>query len=183
MKRASRCSIPSKPCKPGAQADPSRRGEYKGLPKPLKAPSNEFVYMTWEKRRSSKPVFARPMSSSKILSRRRSCIRAYIEPHSCVVKANEPDGSAEIWCVQQSALRDCAIKWRTRCRIPQENSGSIPCNIGGDFGGKGDFMDVAGGRISCPEGRPAGQNGDGLRRRVYAPAIRVMPRSSKSKPA
>ena len=39
-----------------------------------------------------------------------------------------------------------------------------PCNIGGDFGGKGDFMDVPVAYLAFAEDPQAGENGDGLRR-------------------
>ncbi|MGH7816643.1 MAG: xanthine dehydrogenase family protein molybdopterin-binding subunit, partial [Candidatus Binatia bacterium] len=66
--------------------------------------------------------------------------QAYIEPHSCVVKAHE-SGGAEIWACSKVpfALRD---QLAAAFGIAAEKFLLHPCNIGGDFGGKGDFMDV-----------------------------------------
>ena len=68
---------------------------YKGLPGKLAAPSNAFVRLSWKKgdieeglRRSSlvlENVFETQVAH-----------QAYIEPHSCVVKANDSAGG-EIW--------------------------------------------------------------------------------------
>jgi xanthine dehydrogenase molybdenum-binding subunit len=57
-----------------------------------------------------------------------------------VVKASE-SGGAEIWACSKVpfALRD---QMATAFGIAAENFLVHPCNIGGDFGGKGDFMDV-----------------------------------------
>ena len=79
--------------------------------------------------------------------------QAYIEPHSCVVKANE-SGGAEIWACSKVpfALRD---QLATAFAIAADKFLVHPCNIGGDFGGKGDFMDVpVAYLLSLKSGRP-----------------------------
>jgi CO/xanthine dehydrogenase Mo-binding subunit len=113
--------------------------EYKGLPGKLPAPSNAFVQLSWKKgdieegfRRADLVVentFQTPVVH-----------QAYIEPHACVVKTNE-SGGAEIWACSKVpfALRDQVA---TAFGIDAEKLLVHPCNIGGDFGGKGDFMDV-----------------------------------------
>ncbi|MGH7769753.1 MAG: xanthine dehydrogenase family protein molybdopterin-binding subunit, partial [Candidatus Binatia bacterium] len=65
---------------------------------------------------------------------------AYLEPHSCVVNT-APDGSAEIWACSKVpyAIREQVAN---AVRVNPEKLVIHPCYIGGDFGGKGDFMDV-----------------------------------------
>ena len=112
---------------------------YKGLPGKLSAPSNAFVQLSWKKgdleegfRRSD--VVVENTFQTQVVH------QAYIEPHSCVVKANQ-SGGAEIWacCKVPFALRE---QMATAFGIAAEKFLVHPCNIGGDFGGKGDFMDV-----------------------------------------
>lgn len=66
--------------------------------------------------------------------------QAYLEPHSCLVKT-DASGSAEIWACSKVPypMREQVA---TALNIPQESLVVHPCFIGGDFGGKGDFMDV-----------------------------------------
>ena len=113
---------------------------YKGLPKPLQSPSNEFVYVTWKKGdietgfRQADIVIENTFTTPVVH-------HAYIEPHSCVAKT-APDGSAEIWACSKVpyAIREQVAN---ALRIEPEKLVVNPCYIGGDFGGKGDFMDVA----------------------------------------
>jgi CO/xanthine dehydrogenase Mo-binding subunit len=67
--------------------------------------------------------------------------QAYIEPHSCIVKADQ-SGGAEIWACSKVpfAIREQVAN---AVQVPPEGIVVHPCYIGGDFGGKGDFMDIA----------------------------------------
>ncbi|MSP38763.1 MAG: xanthine dehydrogenase family protein molybdopterin-binding subunit [Deltaproteobacteria bacterium] len=113
---------------------------YKGLPKPLSGPTNEFVYYTWKKGdieigfRQADIVVENTFTTPVVH-------HGYIEPHSAVVKT-APDGSAEIWCCSKVpyAIRE---QVGNALNIAHEKLVVNPCYIGGDFGGKGDFMDVA----------------------------------------
>lgn len=113
--------------------------DYKGLPGKLPAPSNAMVQLSWKKGdvedgfRSADLIVENTFQTQVVH-------QAYIEPHSCVVKANE-SGGAEIWACSKVpfALRD---QMATAFGIAAEKFLVHPCNIGGDFGGKGDFMDV-----------------------------------------
>ena len=113
---------------------------YKGLPKPLSGPTNEFVYYTWKKGdietgfRQADIVVENTFTTPVVH-------HGYIEPHSAVAKV-APDGSAEIWCCSKVpyAIRE---QVGNALQIPHEKLVVNPCYIGGDFGGKGDFMDVA----------------------------------------
>ncbi len=113
---------------------------YKGLPKPLKEPSNDFIYMTWGKgdieagfRQADiivENIFTTPVVH-----------HSYIEPHSCVVHT-AADGSAQFWSCSKVpyGVRDQVAN---ALRIDAEKLVFNPVYIGGDFGGKGDFMDLA----------------------------------------
>ena len=113
--------------------------DYKGLPGKLSAPSNAFVQLSWKKG-DVEAGFRRADVIVENTFQTQVVHQAYIEPHSCVVKASE-HGGAEIWACSKVpfALRD---QMATAFGIAAENFLVHPCNIGGDFGGKGDFMDV-----------------------------------------
>ncbi len=113
---------------------------YKGLPKPLKEPSNDFIYMTWGRGdietgfRQADIVVENSFTTPVVH-------HSYIEPHSCVVDT-APDGSAQFWSCSKVpyGVRDQVAN---ALQIPQEKLVFNPVYIGGDFGGKGDFMDLA----------------------------------------
>ncbi len=125
---------------------------YKGLPVKLEAPSNIFIYMTWKKGdlelgfRQSDIIVENTFTTNKVH-------HAYIEPHSCVAKADS-SGGAEIWSCSKVpfVVRDQVA---TAVRIDPEKLVIHPCYIGGDFGGKGDFMDIPVAYfLSLKSGRP-----------------------------
>jgi CO/xanthine dehydrogenase Mo-binding subunit len=113
---------------------------YKGLPKPLKEPSNDFIYITWGKGdletgfRQADIVVENTFTTPVVH-------HSYIEPHSCVVDV-AADGSAKFWSCSKVpyGVREQVAN---ALQIPQEKLVFNPVYIGGDFGGKGDFMDLA----------------------------------------
>ena len=113
---------------------------YKGLPKPLSAPSNDFIYMTWGKG-DIETGFNQADRVVENTYRTAVVHQSYIEPHSCVAHV-AADGSAELWTCSKVpyAIREQVAN---ALQIPAETLVINPCYIGGDFGGKGDFMDVA----------------------------------------
>jgi CO/xanthine dehydrogenase Mo-binding subunit len=113
--------------------------DYKGLPGKLSAPSNALVQLSWKKG-DIEDGFRRADLIIENTFQTQVVHQAYIEPHSCVVKSNE-SGGAEIWACSKVpfALRD---QMATAFGIDAQKFLIHPCNIGGDFGGKGDFMDV-----------------------------------------
>jgi CO/xanthine dehydrogenase Mo-binding subunit len=112
----------------------------KGLPVRLDAPTNVFITMTWKKGdvqvgfREADVIVENTFTTNKVH-------HAYIEPHSCLVKAH-PDGGAEIWSCSKVpfGIREQVAN---AVRVPPEKLVVHPVYIGGDFGGKGDFMDIA----------------------------------------
>ena len=129
----------------------------------------------------SKPVFATPTSSSKILLPPKSCIRLTSSrtPASCIARRL---GGADVWA--------CS-------KVPFALREQVATAFGASSGKvcrpsllhrrllrrQGRFHGCAGGLFSFGEKRPAGQDGDGLLRRSLSPAIRAMRRSFRSKPA
>jgi CO/xanthine dehydrogenase Mo-binding subunit len=113
---------------------------YKGLPNKLTSASNDFIYITWKKG-DLQAGFSQADIVVDNTFTTNQVHHAYIEPHSCVVKT-APDGSAEIWACSKVpyAIREQVAN---AIRIKPETLVIHPCYIGGDFGGKGDFMDVA----------------------------------------
>jgi CO/xanthine dehydrogenase Mo-binding subunit len=113
---------------------------YKGLPNKLAAATNDFIYVTWKKGnieegfRQAEIVVDNTFYTNQVH-------QAYIEPHSCVVKT-AADGTAEIWACSKVpyGIREQVAN---AVRISPEKLVVHPVYIGGDFGGKGDFMDVA----------------------------------------
>lgn len=112
---------------------------YKGLPVKLEKPSNVFIPISWKKGdielgfRQSDLIVENTFHTERVH-------QAYIEPHSCVVKADE-SGGAEIWACSKVPylIREQVAN---AVGIPREKLVVRPVYIGGDFGGKGDFMDV-----------------------------------------
>ena len=131
---------PEEALKPGAKRIHPDVATYKGLPKPLKEPTNDFVYMTWGRGdletgfRQADLVIENTFTTPVVH-------HSYNEPHSCVVSV-APDGSAEFWScskVPYAAREQVA----NALKLSQEKLNFNPVYIGGDFGGKGDFMDLA----------------------------------------
>lgn len=112
---------------------------YDGLPNKLETPSNVFIAMAWKKGnldlgfRESDVIVENTFTTNKVH-------HAYIEPHSCVVKADK-SGGAELWSCSKVpyGVRD---QLATAVKIDPEKLVVHPVYIGGDFGGKGDFMDL-----------------------------------------
>ena len=119
---------------------------YEGLPQPESDISNVFAHITWgqgdvdEGFAEADLVFEHTFNAQLMH-------QAYIEPHACVVSA-EPahpelvEGrGVQVWVNNKDpyALREqLAAVWG----MDEERIVLHPCSIGGDFGGKGSFMDV-----------------------------------------
>jgi carbon-monoxide dehydrogenase large subunit len=131
---------PVEALRPGAKLIHPNVNGYKGLPKPLKEPSNDFIYVTWGKG-DIETGFRQADVIVENTFRTPVVHHAYIEPHSCVVSA-AADGSAEFWSCSKVpyGVREQVAN---ALQIPQEKLVFNPVYIGGDYGGKGDFMDLA----------------------------------------
>jgi CO/xanthine dehydrogenase Mo-binding subunit len=131
---------PLEALKPGAKVIHPDVVNYKGLPKPLKEPTNDFIYITWgrgdlETGFRQADVIVENTFTTPVVH------HSYIEPHSCVVSV-AADGSAEFWSCSKVpyGVREQVAN---ALKLPQEKLNFNPVYIGGDFGGKGDFMDLA----------------------------------------
>ena len=112
---------------------------YEGLPQPPSTINNVFAQNNWSKGDielgfgESDLVFEHTFTTQL-------AHQAYIEPHACVVEIDQ-SGRVQIWANNKGPfmLRDqLAAVWE----LPKDKIRINPCSIGGDFGGKGSFMDV-----------------------------------------
>ncbi len=125
---------------------------YKGLPVPVERLSNVFAYLRWGKGNietgfKQADVIVENKFTTQVTH------QAYLEPHACVVKASS-SGSAEIWSCSKTPF---AVRTQlSNCiGIDKEKLIFHPTHIGGDFGGKGGFMDLpAAYFLSLKSGRP-----------------------------
>ena len=102
---------------------------YRGLPNKLEAPSNAYIQMSWGKG-DIQAGFQQADVIVENIFHTRLVHQAYIEPHSCVAKA-DPSGGAEIWSCSKTpfAVRD---QLATAVGIPKEKLIFHPRVIGGD---------------------------------------------------
>jgi len=112
---------------------------YRGLPVPVEKLSNVFAYLKWGKG----DIEAGFRDADLIIENTfttQVTHQSYLEPHACVVKA-DPSGSAEVWSCSKTPF---AVRTQlSNCiGISKEKLVFHPTHIGGDFGGKGGFMDV-----------------------------------------
>ncbi len=113
--------------------------DYEGLPQPESDINNVFAHITWgqgdvEKGFAEADLVFEHTFNAQLMH------QAYIEPHACVVSA-EVSGQVQAWVNNKDpyALREqLAAVWG----MDEERIVLHPCSIGGDFGGKGSFMDV-----------------------------------------
>ena len=116
-----------------------RMSGYEGLPQPESDINNVFAHITWGQG-DVEQGFAEADLVFENTFNAQLMHQAYIEPHACVVSA-EPSGQVQAWVNNKDpyALREqLAAVWG----MPEERIVLHPCSIGGDFGGKGSFMDV-----------------------------------------
>ena len=112
---------------------------YKGLPVPVEKLSNVFAYLKWGKG----DIVAGFKQADLIVENTfttQVTHQSYLEPHACVVKA-DASGSAEVWSCSKTPF---AVRTQlSNCiGVAKEKLVFHPMHIGGDFGGKGGFMDV-----------------------------------------
>ena len=113
---------------------------YQGFPQPPSGIKNAFAHITWEKGdikqgfKESDLIFEHTFNAQLMH-------QAYIEPHACLVSADPAGKGVQIWANNKDPymLRDqLDHTWS----VPAESIVLYPSTIGGDFGGKGSFMDV-----------------------------------------
>lgn len=112
---------------------------YPGLPQPPSGINNVFAHNVWDK-----GDIEQGFSESDLIFEHTFTTQlhhqAYLEPHACVVDIDD-HGRVQIWACNKGPfmLREQLSKvWD----MPEANILVNPTNIGGDFGGKGSFMDI-----------------------------------------
>ena len=124
---------------PGAPTLHLEMAGYEGLPQPESDVNNVFAHITWGQGDVDQG-FAEADLVFEHTFNAQLMHQAYIEPHACVVSAEE-SGQVRVWVNNKDPypLREqMAAVWG----IAEESIVLHPCSIGGDFGGKGSFMDV-----------------------------------------
>ena len=112
---------------------------YKGLPVPLESVSNVVAYLKWGKGNIEEGFKQADLIVENTFTTQVTH-QSYLEPHACVVKA-DASGGAELWSCSKTPF---AVRGQlSNCiGVPKEKLIFHPTHIGGDFGGKGGFMDV-----------------------------------------
>ena len=112
---------------------------YDGIPQPPSQVKNAFAHNHWTKGdikegfREADLVFEHTFTTQLMH-------QTYIEPHACVVDI-DPDGRVQVWACNKGPFmlrQQLSLVWG----LSEDRIRVNPCNIGGDFGGKGSFMDV-----------------------------------------
>ncbi len=112
---------------------------YKGLPVPVESVSNVFAYLKWGKGNIEEGFKQADLIVENTFTTQVTH-QSYLEPHACVVKA-DASGGAEVWSCSKTPF---AVRGQlSNCvGVAKEKLIFHPMHIGGDFGGKGGFMDV-----------------------------------------
>jgi CO/xanthine dehydrogenase Mo-binding subunit len=112
---------------------------YKGLPVPLESVSNVVAYLKWGKGNIEEGFKQADVVVENTFTTQVTH-QSYLEPHACVVKA-DASGGAEVWSCSKTPF---AVRGQlSNCvGVAKEKLIFHPMHIGGDFGGKGGFMDV-----------------------------------------
>jgi CO/xanthine dehydrogenase Mo-binding subunit len=112
---------------------------YKGLPVPVEKLSNVFAYLQWGKGDIVSGFKQADLIVENTFTTQVTH-QSYLEPHACVVKADS-SGGADVWSCSKTPF---AVRTQlSNCiGVAKEKLVFHPMHIGGDFGGKGGFMDV-----------------------------------------
>jgi CO/xanthine dehydrogenase Mo-binding subunit len=130
---------PVEAAKPGAPVLHPDLLSYKGLPVPVETLGNVFAYLRWGKGNIEEGFKQADLVIENTYTTQVTH-QSYLEPHACVVKT-EPSGGAEVWSCSKTPF---AVRGQlSNCiGVAKEKLIFHPTHIGGDFGGKGGFMDV-----------------------------------------
>ena len=112
---------------------------YVGLPQPPATGNNIFAHNVWSKGDIDAGFAAADLVFEHTFNAQ-LMHQGYMEPHACVVQIDDA-GRAQVWACNKGPfmLRDqLAAVWD----MPKEQIRVNPTSVGGDFGGKGSFMDV-----------------------------------------
>ena len=130
---------PSAAMEPSAPVLHPDMPSYIGLPQPAASISNVFAHNQWVKGdvsqgfRESDQVYEHTFSAQLMH-------QGYIEPHACMARVDDA-GHVELW-VNNKAPFNLRSQLSAVWDIPEDRITLQPTSIGGDFGGKGSFMDA-----------------------------------------
>ena len=132
---------PMEAMKPDAPVLHPDMASYIGLTQPASTieVNNVFAHNTWSKGdvelgfRESDLIFEHTFTTQMVH-------QTYIEPHACIVSI-EDNGRVQVW-VNNKAPFSLRAQLAAAWDLPEDMINLNPCSIGGDFGGKGDFMDA-----------------------------------------
>ncbi len=130
---------PLQAMEPGAVVLHPDLASYQGLPQPASSINNVFSHNSWSKGdleqgfREADRVFENTFTAQLMH-------QAYIEPHACMVRVDD-SGRIEGW-VNNKGPFNLRAQVSAVWDVPQDRITFNPVRIGGDFGGKGSFMDV-----------------------------------------
>ncbi|MGH7872301.1 MAG: xanthine dehydrogenase family protein molybdopterin-binding subunit [Candidatus Binatia bacterium] len=113
---------------------------YKGLPVPVEKLGNVFAYLKWGKGNIEEGFKQADLIIENTFTTQVTH-QSYLEPHACVAKVDPATGEADVWSCSKTPF---AVRGQlSNCiGIAKEKLIFHPMQIGGDFGGKGGFMDV-----------------------------------------
>ncbi len=113
---------------------------YKGLPVPVEKLGNVFAYLKWGKGNIEEGFKQADLIIENTFTTQVTH-QSYLEPHACVAKVDPTTGEADVWSCSKTPF---AVRGQlSNCvGIAKEKLIFHPMQIGGDFGGKGGFMDV-----------------------------------------
>ena len=130
---------PLEAMEPGAPVLHPDMDNYDGLPRPASQVNNVFAQNNWSNGdieqgfRESDRIFEHTFNAQLMH-------QGYIEPHVCIVQVDD-SGRVEGW-VNNKAPFGLRQQMSAAWDMPEDMIKFNPCSIGGDFGGKGSFMDV-----------------------------------------
>ena len=130
---------PLEAMRPGAPILHENINSYKGLPEPVQEPTNRFVHSEW-----SKGDIERGFAEADVLFEHTFTLprthQVYLEPHACLVQVDQ-EGRVQVW-VNSKVPFPLRGQIATAIGLEPDRVRINVSHIGGDFGGKGDPMDV-----------------------------------------
>ena len=130
---------PLEAMRPGAPILHENINSYKGLPEPVQEPTNRFVHNEWDKGDIERGFAEADMLFEHSFTLPRAH-QVYLVPHACLVQVDD-SGRVQVWVNSKVPF---PLRGQIAAAIGLEPD-RVRINvsyIGGDFGGKGDPMDV-----------------------------------------
>ena len=124
---------------PGAPILHENINSYKGLPEPVQEPTNRFVHNLWSKGDIERGFAEADMLFEHTFTLPRTH-QIYLEPHACLVQVDDA-GRVQVW-VNSKVPFPLRNQIAAAIGLEPDRVRINVSRIGGDFGGKGDPMDV-----------------------------------------